>query len=467
MQINFIALFFLTLAFTFTGCASRQKQAVEILPESHPPVREFKAYKGQSIPAAGSVISTETEEITGSLRLQKVLSLSLMKNPALAAFSWEVRAMEAAKLQASLLPNPELDIELENLAGTEEMSGTDAMETTIQLSQLIELGGKRNKRDLVATLEHDLARWDYEAKRLDIFSGATIAFIDVLSAQEHLALAEDMASLAEKFHTTVSDRVTAGKVSPVEKTKAAVTLSRNRIKVERMKRSLKAARKNLAAYWGSSVTTFEKVVGELHNVSPIPSSTLLETMISRNPDIARRVVEMEKYQAALDLSKAGRIPDLTVSGGYRRFNETDKNAFVIGLSVPLLFFNRNQGDIAESSYRLSKGAYEKRAVETEVKKDLNESYQKLSIAYTEVNALKTEVLPGAQLAFDAANEGYQLGKFNFLDVLDAQRILFDSREQYLDALSTYHTSVAEVERLIGIGLDDITNMTEIEIKGDN
>ena len=467
MQMNFFVLLFLMVSIVLSGCATGQKETAAMLPDARPLGKEFEAYHAESKSTVDAGVSTETEEIKGLLTLQKVLSLSLMKNPALAAFSWEVRAMEAARLQASLLPNPELGIELENVAGTEEMNGTNVMEATIQLSQLIELGGKRNKRDLVATLERDLAGWDYETKRLDIFSGATIAFIDVLSAQEHLALAEEMASLAEKFHTTVSDRVKAGKVSPVEETKAAVTVSTSRIRVERMKRSLKAARKNLAAYWGSSAASFEKVEGELHHVSPVPSSDLLETMISGNPDIARRVVEMDKNRAAFELSKAGRIPDLTVSGGYRRFNETDNNAFVIGLSVPLLFFDRNQGNIAETRYRLSKGVHEKRAVETEVKKALNESYQKLSIAYTEVNTLKTEVLPGAQLAFDAANEGYRLGKFNFLDVLDAQRILFEAKEQHLDALSTYHTSVAEVERLIGVGLDDITNMTETERKGDD
>lgn len=466
MQKRYYALFFLMLVFALSACAARQKQAGRILLEPLSLGSEFKAYQAPPKPTADANGSTSMEEPAGTLTLRQALSLSLMKNPALAAFSWEVRAREAARLQAALLPNPELDVELENVAGDDKMNGTDAMETTIQLSQLIELGGKRNKRDLVATLERDLARWDYEAKRLDIFSRTTIAFIEILSAQERLALNEEMARLAEKFHTTVSDRVKAGKVSPVEETKAAVTVSTSRIKVERMKRSLKAARKNLAAYWGSSSASFEKVEGELHHVFPIPSSDLLETMISGNPDIARLVMEMDKNRAALELSKAGRMPDLTISGGYRSFNETDNNAFVIGLSIPLLFFNRNQGEIAESSYRLSKGIYEKRAVETEVKKALNESYQKLSAAYAEVNALKTEVLPGAQLAFDAANEGYRLGKFNFLEVLDAQRILFESREQYLDALTAYHTSIAEVERLIGIELDDIAQMRVTEIKGD-
>jgi len=62
-------------------------------------------------------------------------------------------------------------------------------------------------------------------------------------------------------------------------------------------------------------------------------------------------------------------------------------------------------------------------------------------------------LPGAQSAFDAATKGYQLGKFSFLEVLDAQRTLFQSRAQYLQALADYQRGYADIERLIGKALD--------------
>jgi outer membrane protein, heavy metal efflux system len=73
----------------------------------------------------------------------------------------------------------------------------------------------------------------------------------------------------------------------------------------------------------------------------------------------------------------------------------------------------------------------------------------LAAAHIEVTTLKTQILPGAQSAFDAASTGYRLGKFGFLDVLDAQRTLFEAKAQYLRALASYHQALAEVERLIG------------------
>ena len=63
------------------------------------------------------------------------------------------------------------------------------------------------------------------------------------------------------------------------------------------------------------------------------------------------------------------------------------------------------------------------------------------------------MLPGARSAFDAVSEGYRLGRFGLLDVLDSQRTLFEARHEYLRAATDYHKAVVDVERLIGDRLD--------------
>ena len=87
--------------------------------------------------------------------------------------------------------------------------------------------------------------------------------------------------------------------------------------------------------------------------------------------------------------------------------------------------------------------------------DAPAAYQALSTAFVEATLLRDEMMPGAQSAFDAINEGYRQGKFGYLEVLDAQRTLFEARGQYLEALAAYHTAVAEVERLIGEALESV------------
>ena len=130
------------------------------------------------------------------------------------------------------------------------------------------------------------------------------------------------------------------------------------------------------------------------------------------------------------------------------------------LSIPLPIFDRNQGTILEARYQLAKAGEDRRTAEVRVLTDLAATYAELSSAFTEATTLNNEVLPGAQGAFEAFSEGYRQGKFGFLDVLDAQRTLFEARGQYLEALATYHRAVAEMERLIGEPLAAVNSSQE-------
>ncbi len=415
--------------------------------EAFPPPRPL----GSDLPTFQ--ISTPSEgtpgEPTGMITLHQALALALMRNPELAAFSWEVRAREAALLQSGLFPNPALRADVQDIDIGRAGDGVYQRETTLQLSQLIELGGKRSKRKEVASLNGRLAGWDYETKRIEVFTQLSLAFIDLLGAQQQQTLADETVRLAEEVARIATERVRAGKVSPLEETRANVALSTVRIEQERAMREFQAARRRLAAAWGSAAPQFEGGEGRLDSTVPVPSLSQLSQRLSQNPEIARWETVLTWRQAAIDLETSKRIPDLDIAAGVRRVESQRTPLFVVGLTLPLPIFNRNQGGIQEAQDRLRKAREEQRAVETKIATLLSETHRSLSIAQIEVEALRNNVLPGAARAFETASEGYRLGKFGLLDVLDAQRTLFAARAQYLRALTAYHKSVAEMERLIG------------------
>jgi len=464
-----VSLVVLSLPFA-AGCTSVARE--DNWPSPRPLWDDIEAYRTPSLARednnkeSGSEIKArDIPEPSGIITLRHALAYALVHNPALAVFSWEIRVADARRLQASLLPNPEFEVEVEEFGGVDERRGFDGSETTIQLGQLIELAGKRSKRTRLAALEKDLAGWDYESKRLDVMNQVAQAFVDVLASQERLALLKELVDLSEQVFIAVEQRVNAGKDSPVEQTKAKVALTTIQIEWERAKLILVSARKQLVATWGSSTPVFTKVAGQFDNVSPIPSDSVLIASVSQNPDIARWAMEMEQRQATVDLEKAQAIPDPTVFGGARRFNETDDTAFLLGISIPLPLFDRNQGNILAAKYRLAKAREERKAVETGLYAALAEAYQALSSAFAETTALRNDVLPGAQSAFDAASRGYREGKFGYLQLLDAQRTLFEARGQYVESLAAYHKARAEVERLIGQSLDSIENNRKSKQKG--
>ncbi len=391
-------------------------------------------------------------EPTGDLNLRNVLALALKGNPELAALAHEIRAREGAVVQAGLLPNPVFGVASSNL-GNSALKDFDGSQTTVSLSQLILLGGKRARAIREAELSQTLSAWDYAVKQLDVLAQTAQAFIEVLRAQQGLVLAKDVVGLAERVATAATARVRAGKVSPVEETRARVTLASVKVEQARAAREIEAARTRLAASWGSTTPRFQSAVGDLSTISPIPDLEALAQRLERNPDLARWATEIAQRQANVDLEKSRALPDLTISVGVTEFHNTHDSALMSGLSIPIPLFNYNQGNIQTARKRLDKALEERRAVGAAVSTALNAAYQRLASAYTEVTALKDEILPGAQSAFEAANEGYRLGKFGFLDVLDAQRTLFGAKAQQLRALADYHKAVAEVERVVGERLD--------------
>jgi cobalt-zinc-cadmium efflux system outer membrane protein len=273
-------------------------------------------------------------------------------------------------------------------------------------------------------------------------------------------LTQELVRIAEKAHSTVTQRVEAGRDSPIEQTKSGVALAIARIEPERAMRTLQSARKRLAAAWGARAVGFDAVAGELGEISPVPSSDEFSRLVSQNPDVARWEAEKERRRAALELEKARAVSDVTLSGGLRWFSETDDSAAVLGLSIPLPVSNRNQGGILKATYLLAKAQESGNAAEIQVLASLEESAQRLAGTYAEATALKNHVLPGAQSSFDAVSEGYRDGKFDYLQVLDAQRTLFEVRGRHIESLTAYHKAKADTERLIGQSIDSIKEIHE-------
>jgi len=385
------------------------------------------------------------------LNLQQALVLVLKRNPELATVGWDRRIAEAELIQAGLKPNPELELELEEFAGTGDLSGMGSMGTNLRYSHPFELGKKREKRMKVAKIHRDIIDWDYQEKRLDIFTQTAKAYTVILAAQERLALQEEEYKRAKEVLEVVSQRVEAGKVSPLEIKRAGIALSTSGIAVKQTRRKLVAARNQLAAQWDSQTPHFKCVSGSI-DLTHFPTFPDLETLykqIKNNPRMARWETQRSLRQAELTLEKSHRIPDLSLTGGLQRFEENDAFSFTVAVSLPLPLFNRNEGGILAAAHRLARTDMDRQVVAMKIKKELNEIYESFLLSKMEANVLAEEVLPAAKETFAAIQTGYRAGKFHYLDVLDAQRTMFATEGQYIDALEAGHLAALEVKRLIG------------------
>ena len=457
----------LVVALAISGCQLPQWGGS--LPQRRPLGAEFDVYNPSTDKTArlfDEVAPAKTKvdlsEPTGELTLRRVLSLALAKSPELASFAWGVRETEAEQLQASLLPNPELEAEFENFGGSGEFEGTRSLETTVALSQLIELGGKRAKRIKLARADSKLAGWQYEAKRLSVLTDVTQQFIAVLAIQKKLELADEDLKLASVGFDAMTKEMIAGKATLVEKTKASVEVATGKIRVARIRRTLTSARCELAAAWGATKPQFTRLLGDLGDITAVPPSEKLTSHLGLNPELASWAAEARQRQAVLDLARAGAIPDVTAGVGYKHTRDTEEHdhAIVAGVSIPLPLFDRNQGEILKARYSLLRAKAQRRAVEVKLHTDFEKAYQTLASAYSEAVSLRDDVLPAARSSYEASGKSFEQGKAGYLDVLDAQRTLIEVREQYIEALEAYHSAVTSVEGIIAQPLKSIEEATQ-------
>lgn len=382
-------------------------------------------------------------EPTGPLTLDAAIALAMAANPELSAAANELRAVEGTVIQAGLLPNPEVS------TSVEDTHNRATRTTTLQISQMVELGGKRSARIASAERGRDVATADLLGRRLEIRADTVAAFFEVLVAQERIQQMEDLLALARRASAAASRRVAAGKVSPVEETKARVAEASAKVELGQARTDLTVARKRLAATWGSAQPRFSMVEGRTELLPVLLSDEALTSRLDKAPQLDRARHEVERFAALAELARAKRIPDVTVSLGAKRAEELGRNQAVVGLSIPLPVFDRNQGGLLEALRRADKARDDLRAAALRLGAEVTGNHERLKALLMEAQTLRQEIVPGARSAYEAASKGYELGKFSFLDVLDAQRTLFQARTQYLRSLADAHRTGAELERVLG------------------
>ena len=379
------------------------------------------------------------------LSLAKAIELALEGNPEVAAAKRQWEATEGQVLQGRSRPNPELAYSLED---TRSKTRTQSW----QLNLPVELGGKRAARTKAAEKTREQAQAQLAELQATVRANVAAAYFDVLTAQERLVLARDSAALAKSSTDTVSKRVAAGKVSPVEESKARVAEAGVRVELAQAASEQRNALSRLFALLGRIDAPYTVLEGKAENLPSVPSLADLQPLISSAPGVVLARIEVDRRKALTALEQSKRVPDVTVSVGMQRSNETQRNVLLFGVSVPLPVFDRNQGNLLEALKLEDKARDELQAATVRLHSEVAQARERLSTITAEVQSLQQEVLPGAKSAYDAATIGFENGKFNFLEVLDAQRTYFTAKSQYLKALGEAHRAAADIDRLLGASM---------------
>ena len=383
-----------------------------------------------------------------NISLNEATALALQANPDIAV-ALSGREVESGQLlQAGTRPNPTLSGQIQDLRSQNRI-------TSIIISQQLETAGKRDKRMAAADATIAIADEDIRIAQAETSAKVYAAFHQVLAAQQAQTLATELLQIATKSKDTTAKRVLAGKVSPVEETKAKIVEASLKVDLLNANQQLLATKRRLISLWGKSLAPAETatftVVGELDKPNTLPALNVLAMELPNSPRFVKASLLVNQKQALSAIEKSRQTPDVTVSVGAQRNQELDGlTQAIIGLSIPIPLFDKNKGNFQSAKAREVQAQAEKTALENQLQTELAIAYARWQSHIEAIDTYKQDILPGAQSAFNAARKGFEFGKFSFLEVLDAQRTLFQTKTQFIQTQALAHQAEADIQNILGV-----------------
>lgn len=376
------------------------------------------------------------EDLTFPEAVEKVLKLS----PKLKISESEIEEKVGNSIQAGLYPNPVASYSIENVRSNSATS-------YYELAQLIELGNKRNFRISTAHYQYYAAASGFEVSQLELLNRLMKLFVQAVAAQEYLQVAQEQKKIAEEVFNSVAAKVEVGKVSSIQQHKAEMALSDLDLILAKAQLDFDSAKTKLSLLWGKACPDFNRLLFPFYAIEePKTLDACLEDL-RNNPELLKSEYEHLASHQLLKLEKSNAFPDLILTIGYKSVEHKGDKGMIVGASIPLPVFNRNQGNIYRAQTQISKTEEQMHELLLKLENKLALSHQELMRGYLEVLLYQTTILNCANKTFNLAKEGYLEGKFEYSEMLDSQRTLFEVKEKYIQSLSKYFQSRADVEYL--------------------
>lgn len=192
------------------------------------------------------------------LAITTALERTLTSSPQLQLYPYQLRIDEAKTLQAGLKPNPELGVSVENVLGNGSLSGVKSAELTLTLSQLIELGDKRQRRLESASLGKALTQAQYELDRVDVLAKTMTDYLDVLELQTVRSWTAERLVMEQNALQVATERSRAGLVTDADVLRLKSRVLKSQMDLKALKAELQVAVRQLAAIWANPVINQRK-----------------------------------------------------------------------------------------------------------------------------------------------------------------------------------------------------------------
>jgi cobalt-zinc-cadmium efflux system outer membrane protein len=399
-------------------------------------------------------------QATTGISFEQFAQTALAENKSLHAAREQLRQAEGRLRQAALRPNPSLDVSTSTdvVFANEGENGFGVM-----LSQPFELGNKRERRIQVAEAEVELAKAEIAEAERQLVGQLRAAYLHAAETSGRLNVLERSRGLNQQMVQVMTVRLSSGDASRLES--HLLRAENNRLEAQRLLAESQLEQEMLEVRKIAGISAVEPLswsVTATTTVSHETEADLIETAFRNRPDLRAARLRETLADAGVMLARAQVAP--TIVGSVRFVREPDISRFAtptqpkafekdnvleFGISVPLPFRNREQGNIEEATSKVAQAKAEREALENTIRMEVTAAARKYESAVRSLDLVRSGVVTETQAAVSITELAYRLGDAKLADVILQQRSLIDAQLAELAAAAEVSMAQAGLDSVLG------------------
>jgi len=390
--------------------------------------------------------------------IEELIQEALQNNPYIQVALNEWKAAEYKIRSVKGLPDPMVKY---GHFGESVETRVGPQENVFGASQKIPFPGKLGLKGKSQGKHAKMLKEKYEAAKREVIKNVKFVYYDIFWVDKAIQTTEGEKAILESLEKVAQRRYESNVTPQQDVIKAQVELSRliDKLLLLRQNRKSLVAKLNsilnraqdseLRSITDADPSGFKYEISQLHEIA----KGSRQELIAANLDIER--AEYEKSLARMDY-----LPDFTfgvdyiqVGSGETTMPNDGQDAWMgtVAVNIPI-WFDKLNAQTKEKKAQLEAARKNYENVGNNVSYEVEDLYFKI-LTYKDIISLyKTALIPQSEQAFDAAKTGYETGKVDFLNWLDAERILLQTRLAYYKAIADYQKSIAYLERVVGVDL---------------
>jgi cobalt-zinc-cadmium efflux system outer membrane protein len=317
------------------------------------------------------------------------------------------------------------------------------------LRQQIVTANKLGLNRAVVSHEVQQAEWKIQMQRQRILNDVRSRAYEALAAQQTMAIAEELVGIGQTAVDVAERLHKAQETSQVDVLQARVEANSAKLQLAAAQKTHAAAWRRLALVVGvpgmqpSSLT--DSLDGNLPDLSWDDTSAAL---LSQSPQLAHAYSGVERAQWAVARACAGRTPNVETQAAVRYNDDSSDTTLSLQVGVPLMIFNRNQGNIMKANAELAAAQREVERIELALQDRLAEVFREYDIAREQVKQYQHDILPYAKQSLELTRTGYEQGAFSYLTLLTSQQTFARTNLAYIGRLRELWLASVQIDGLL-------------------